>query len=590
MKIGWFGKILIAFIAVVIIDLLVMQDKEFEYRWWLFGAWILLLTGIFIGLIWKKIRISIKEFSKGKVDWLLILTLGLALMTRFVFLDNYPFPSIGDELRDGGLDAMRIATGELKNIFAYGRYESHGLIIPTFNSFFYHIFGNSDLTYKVPAALIGSLDILVVYFIAKRFIHSRSGLIAALIMIAMPLHLYYSRTETVVIFSSLITSLLLLSLLFFVEKNSKNRLFAAVIMIGFALNFHGSAKAAAGISGIVVGMIVLYRYLNRGGLVKQFPELIGSVLVIIMGLIIGFGPRLVFSPPQTIFQTRSLILAEDLVKKEEIENPTWQDEAGLMCKKYEQSVLVYFATPAHSHFASEAPILNFLVGPFFILGLITIFVEPNKRKGVIVLFALLLPLTNSAITECLNCDHRLAPLFPFAALISTYGFMMFYDKALKRVFNKDESIPMMVIMILAGVLNFYPLTDFYVSQIANDNMFRVGRTGLYQSFMAQYAVERLQELDYQGDICVMGNKTNIEYMQLAHIREMFNYYLPLVNFEYSVKEAMPQKTLYIGLGCDNDAAMLSSYDSIDYCKEWKPFLCPFEENYPFKIYYDPRLQ
>jgi hypothetical protein len=92
MKIGWFGKILIAFIAVVIIDLLVMQDKEFEYRWWLFGAWILLLTGIFIGLIWKKIRISIKEFSKGKVDWLLILTLGLALMTRFVFLDNYPFP------------------------------------------------------------------------------------------------------------------------------------------------------------------------------------------------------------------------------------------------------------------------------------------------------------------------------------------------------------------------------------------------------------------------------------------------------------------------------------------------------------------
>jgi 4-amino-4-deoxy-L-arabinose transferase-like glycosyltransferase len=119
--------------------------------------------------------------------------------------------------------------------------------------------------------LIGSLDILVVYFIAKRFIHSRSGLIAALIMIAMPLHLYYSRTETVVIFSSLITSLLLLSLLFFVEKNSKNRLFAAVIMIGFALNFHGSAKAAAGISGIVVGMIVLYRYLNRGGLVKAIP-------------------------------------------------------------------------------------------------------------------------------------------------------------------------------------------------------------------------------------------------------------------------------------------------------------------------------
>jgi len=590
MKIGWFGKVLIIFIAVVGIDLLVMQDKEFEYRWWLFGAWILILIAILTGLAGKKIKAALRELKKGRVDWLLILTFGLAVMTRFVFLDNYPFPSIGDELRDGGLDAMRIATGELKNIFAYGRYESHGLIIPTFNSFFYHIFGNSDLTYKVPAAIIGSLDILVVYYIAKRFIHSRSGLIAALVMIAMPLHLYYSRTETVVIFSSLITSLLLLSLLFFIEKDTKNRLLAVVVMIGFALNFHGSAKAAAGITGVIVGMIVLYRYLNRGKLIKQFPELIGGVLVIIMGLIIGFGPRLVFSPPQTIFQTRSLILAEDLIKKEEIEDPTWQDEAGLMCKKYKQSVLVYFATPAYSHFASEAPLLSFLIGPFFVLGVITIFIEPNRRKGVIILFALLLPLTNSAITECLNCDHRLAPLFPFTALISTYGFMMFYDKALKRSFKKEESIPSLIILILAGVLNFYPLTDFYVSQIANDNMFRVGRTGLYQSFMAQYSVERIKELDYEGDICLMGNKTNIEYLQLAHVREMFNYYLPLVNFEYTVKETMSQKNLYVGLGCEEDATMLNSYYSIDYCKEWKPFLCPLEGNYPFKIFYDPRLQ
>jgi hypothetical protein len=590
MKIGWFGKILILFISIVVIDLLVLQDKDFEYRWWLFGAWLLILFGILFALAKNKIRDSLKELRRGKLDWLLILTFGLAVMTRFVFLDSYPFPSIGDELRDGGLDAMRIATGTLKNIFAYGRYESHGLIIPTFNSFFYHIFGNTDLTYKVPAAIVGSLDILVVYYIAKRFIHRKAGFIAAMVLIAMPLHLYYSRTETVVIFSSLITSLLLLSLLFFVEKDTRNRLFAVVVMIGIALNFHGSAKAAAAITGVIVGMIVAYRYLNWGKLIKRLPDLIGSILVIIMGLIIGFGPRLVFSPPQTIFQTRSLILADDLIKKEDIESPTWQDEAGLMCKKYEQSVLVYFATPANSHFAGEAPLLNFLIGPFFVLGVVTVFVEPNKRKGVVMLFALLLPLTNSAITECLNCDHRLAPLFPFAALVSTYGFMSFYDKGLKKLFKNNKAVAALIIMILAGVLNLYPLTDFYVSQIANDNMFRVGRTGLYQSFMAQYLVERIKELDYNGDVCLMGSKTNIEYFQLAHIREMFDYYLPEVDFEYSVRDATPEKYLYVGMNCESESTMLDTYYSINYCQEWKPFLCPYEKNYPFKIYYDPRLQ
>ncbi len=184
-------------------------DKEFYYKWLVLALWLIsLLFFLYSSSLFKFKRIS---FTSPNPE--LFLIIATAIFVSFFQLKNIPFVTIGDMLRDGGLDALTIISGETKNIFAYGRYESHGLIIPTFSAIFHPFFGDSAMIFKVACAIVAVLDAILLYTLMKKFINTKSALIGSLILIFTPLHLYYGRTEIVVIFSSLLTTLLLLSLL-----------------------------------------------------------------------------------------------------------------------------------------------------------------------------------------------------------------------------------------------------------------------------------------------------------------------------------------------------------------------------------------
>ena len=85
---------------------------------------------------------------------------------------------------------------------------SIGLIIPTVAAFFYRFFGSSVLTYRVPAALLAVLDVGLLYLLMRRAAGRTAGLFAGLVLLILPLHLFYARTELVVIFSSVLMTVL----------------------------------------------------------------------------------------------------------------------------------------------------------------------------------------------------------------------------------------------------------------------------------------------------------------------------------------------------------------------------------------------
>ena len=203
-------SILLSVVFYVSAVIVAKNDAYFTYRWLVFWLHIMAVTCIIALYAGTRIRRSMKATIlcvEELVPFVAIFL--LAVLSSFVFLTTYPYVSVGDEVRDGGMDAMGIATGSLTNIFAYGRYDAHGLIIPTFSSFFYPLFGSSVLTFRFPAAIISCVDVAVVYLLLRVSVNRSAAFWGAFVLTTMPLHLFFGRTQIVVAFNSLWTSVIL---------------------------------------------------------------------------------------------------------------------------------------------------------------------------------------------------------------------------------------------------------------------------------------------------------------------------------------------------------------------------------------------
>lgn len=220
-------------------------DINFNYQYvvlflWFFSLCIILVPWLFSLFPYKK------SFIKNVDIYGIVILLILAIVTRFIFLIDYPFVSVGDELREPGLNALKIATGEIKNFFGYGAYEGYGLIIPIITSFLYKIIGSSVLVYRVPAAIVSIIDIIFIYILLSVLTKNKiASFIGSLVLITLPLHMFYSRTELVVILSSLFSTIILLTLYVFVRRKT-NFLLDYVflgILLGFTFNLYSGIKA-----------------------------------------------------------------------------------------------------------------------------------------------------------------------------------------------------------------------------------------------------------------------------------------------------------------------------------------------------------
>jgi predicted membrane-bound mannosyltransferase len=553
--------------------LIVNNDVVFQYKWFAFTLWIFSIFSLCIFFFQKSKdkKSSLKSIIKEDLK-ALILILILTLISRFIFLNIYPFNSIGDELRDGGWDAMRIAKGEIGNIFAYGRYESHGLIVPTFNSFFYQIFGESSLAFRVPSAILGSLDIFILYFLVRKYIGKRTAFIASFIMICLPMHLYYSRTETVVIFSSILaTSIFFLFLNFVRDINFKTIGFLG-LLLGFALNFHGSIKPVIFLAFVFTTLILFYKLFKKGKF-QKFVILFG---VLVVSIFIGFGPRVLFTTPDILFQTQKV----SVIKIEEVEKnkpnlSTW-DKISASIDNYPKSFLVYFYEPVTSHFrSSEKAILSFLLGLFFLIGLAIAFFSQNKYMYFLLIFVFTLPFTNSAITDWVNADHRLAPLLSLAAIFAALGIDSVMRKTSelnivgKRVIFYLTNLVIAICIISTGV-------SFFINEPASYGMFRFDKRFVYQDFMLTQSINLIQHnpnLKNSKLLCFTSSGENTDYLNLLHIKEELYFFLPnsMVSIQASPK-IDDSHLLYISSSCDFD--INASWQKMDYCDIYKRFICP----------------
>jgi hypothetical protein len=476
-----------------------------------------------------------------------------------LFLTDYPFVSVGDELRDGGLNSLEISTGQIQNIFGYGRYDAHGLIIPAITAFFYKIFGGSVLVYRLPAALISVLDIIFVYLLLSVLTKNKfASFLGAMVLVSLPLHLFYSRTEIVVILSSLFATLILLSLFVFVQRKMSNiadYIFLGALL-GFTFNLHASIKA---MSLIVLGVVIslcFYQWLTGKLRIHQFGI---SLFLLVFFVLIGFGPRLLNTPTNIFFHTSRVPLITE-------NNGADVTDIG---EKYKKSLLVWVTEPTNAWYPDHKPIFSPLLFFLMILGIIVGLYKKNFYLITILFITLVLHLSNSALTDILNGDHRLAPLYPIGALFVGVGISFLLEKI------KPKSIKYTLAFVLFIFLS-YQTVLFFLNQPANKNK----DVGDYLSMHTIYFLKENDSLYKSNNLTFLVSPINYQKLNFLHYKEQYNFFFPKKIFFIEKGDTIGDNEIYIQ---NNDYDYFGKSFMIR-CSD-KDYYCPLDYKNNFVIHY-----
>jgi len=551
-------------LASYFISLIIFKtDTSFSYKWLtLFFSLLPLAT---LSFLWvyslrnhRKILASINIYG-------FLFIFFLALVSRLSFLTNYPFVSVGDELRDGGLNAEQIVTGQIKNIFGYGKYEAHGLIIPTFTSFFYRIFGNSVLVYRLPAAIVSIFDILLFYLLLSFLIKSKSAsLLGTMILISLPLHLFFSRTEIVVILSSLFSTLILLALFVFRKRKMENLIDYILLgtLLGFTFNLHASIKAFSLIVLTVIIFINLYQLLFKKLKIGKFSI---RLFFLILFLFVGFGPRLFNTDLNIFFHTSAISFASGTHLELKPSN------LKKIASDYKKSLLVWIIQPTISHYWDFKPIFSEILFSLMILGILTGLAKRDSFLIIVFFIALISHLTNSALTNLINTDYRLSPLYPIGCLFAGIGISVLIGATEQIRFRFLKYTFIFLLFVFLSTQLFL----FFAQQPANKKY----KIEDYLSMHAIYFI-KANKLDQNRSLVLFVSQNNFQKLNYLHYKEQYMFFFPKT--EITIKENKSLK---------NNQIYIKNSDSDDYAGDYivncngRDFFCPINYSGSIEIHY-----
>jgi len=527
MKKSTYLLITISFISYFISLLIFKFDTNFTYRWP--ALYLSILPLLLIVLLWifslvpyKNVLVSINLYG-------FLAIFALAITSRFIFLTSYPYVSVGDEVRDGGLYALEIATGQIKNIFDYLQYYGAGLIIPTITSVFYKIFGNSVLTYRIPAALVSVLDVVLFYLLLSLLTKNKLAcFLGAIVLVSLPLHLFYSRTEIAVILSSLFSTLILLGLFIFLRRRTTNVIDYIFLgaLLGFTFNLHGDIIVFALMALTNILLITFWQWFSGRLELSQFGI---KLLLLTFFLLVGFGPRLLNTTPEIFFRAHRVPFFST-----EKQSDLNSYDIKSIAEKYKRSLLVWITEPTNAWYPDHKPIFPPLLFSFMILGVFVGITRKNLYLIFVFFVTLVLHATNSALTDILNGDHRLVPLYPIGTLFVGVGMAFLIDKIKLRLFQYILAFALFIFL-------FYQTTLFFINQPANKNK----DIGDYLSMHTIYFIKENDDLIKSNNLILFVSMFNYQKLNLLHYKQQYAFFFPAANFTIEKDETIKDNEIYI---------------------------------------------
>lgn len=386
---------------------------------------------------------------KNKV--LLIAVLIIAVLTRLLWLSQFPNGFTGDEAQQGYTAYSILKTGkdewgEVLPFFprGFGDFKSplySYLTIPSVA-----IFGLSVEAIRLPAAILGILAVLVVYFLSKEFFNEKVALWSAFLLAISPWHIQISRTAFEANVGILFFSL---GLLFFIKwlKNGNNLLWASVFW-GLTFYTYDAYKFFMGI------FLLTTLFLYRQKIFQKINLLPAIILAIfILPMIINLSNSFVRASDVGITSSRVI----EGYFKNKLDTPlpphldrVFDNKIYFLGNNFLNNYLSYFSPVFF--FSDQRPDSSYLNFPYFSLlypielifwifaGFVLFYKSESHRKLLIAWF-LLAPIAASLAVGSMNANR--APMFlPLTAVISGLG--------VHYLVSKIKQLNIVTVLILLG--------------------------------------------------------------------------------------------------------------------------------------------
>src|SRR5579859_1006275 len=286
-----------------------------------------------------------------------------AFVVRVYDLQLHPYAFINDE-GEVGKEALAILNGQRTNFFDVGwASQPVWAFVPAAISV--KLFGNTAFAVRLVSVMQGSLTVSLLYLLGRELFDPAVGVLAATVLIALPLHVHFSRLGVNNVGDAFFSTLLIWLTYRAVRRGSPAAFLVAGLATGAALyTYLGSRLAIALVFGSLA-YIVLRRpeFLRRQG--RSLVLFAGAALVVALPMAAFFMK----TPDQFYARLNTEgILGNGFLQRQAA--ATGQSYWGVLLDQFSRSTLVYVARPAIAQFFnSPQPYLMSLGAIFFVLGL-----------------------------------------------------------------------------------------------------------------------------------------------------------------------------------------------------------------------------
>ncbi len=393
---------------------------------------------------------------------LLILLLGAFL--RLYHLSSLPVSLFGDEI-DVGYHAWSLFTtgrdylGNFLPTYIHSLSEWRAPLLMYLTAPFVGLLGPSAFSVRLPVALMGIINLVLIYYLGKKLFSQKVGLFASFFLAVTPWHIHYSRAAFEV---TLLTSLVLTGTLLYLS----NKYFWSAVF--FALTFYAYSVANLFVPLLIVLLLFLYppeKFRPTGASLAK--ALAAIVLLLPIGYHLTFGAAAGRFNLISIGSDKKII--EDVILQrtapwsigDKLE-PLFHNKVWAYSAAFGKSYLTAFSTeflftngdPNFRQSVSRFGELLWVTTPFLVLGLAHAIRKKDAAHRFILGWLLLAPLGSSLTVGGGNHATRLFVMLVPLILLTTIGLVEGWDFLAKRKLLRNSLAAIFFVLVFVNLVGY----------------------------------------------------------------------------------------------------------------------------------------
>ncbi|MDO8639254.1 MAG: glycosyltransferase family 39 protein [Candidatus Daviesbacteria bacterium] len=481
----------------------------------------------------------------NKIHILLISIVILASFLRIYKLDTVP-PSISWDEAANGYNAYTIAN--------FGR-DEYGKFFPAyFRSFaddkhpthiyitaiFVKFFGLNEITIRLPSAVFGTLNVLLLFLLTRLLFKKDEIALAASFFLAIsPYNIHFSRFNHEANFALFFFMLGLTLFYLFLKRRG---IFLPLSILSFGVTFitYHTAKIIVPITIFVLTILYIKEILH------QKNSLIASFIIIaIFAILIFLNPQLLgFARFNQTIQNNNQVEKTWLFQRTK---NVWLGRINLIATQYSwhfSPEYLFISGDKNPRLSSQVTGEFYKIDAIFlILGVVYVIYKRTKESLIVLFWAFLAPLPSSLVAEA---PHAARASFMMGSwhLIAALGFYFIMQLVRKAVWKVG------MVMVSVGIL-----TSLFINYL----------NGYYGEYTVRYAIDwqygMKQVVEY-----VKMNGDKYEQVYMTDIRSQ-----PYIFFLFYLKTSLPEylNTVIYNRGDSKSFSTVSIFDKY-YFGGWDP--------------------